>query len=84
MAGKLLIFSYLCKAILKQFQMIRNHLKIAWRNLLAYKTFSFVNIAGLGIGIASCLALLLYVRYEWNYDKQFSNYRNIYRVYENQ
>ncbi len=64
--------------------MIRKHLTIAWRNLLVLKTFSFVNIAGLAIGVASCLALLLYVRYEWNFDKQFSDYRNIYRVYENQ
>ena len=64
--------------------MIRNNLTIAWRNLLASKTFSFVNIAGLAVGVASCLALLLYVRYEWNFDKQFSDYGNIYRVYENQ
>jgi putative ABC transport system permease protein len=64
--------------------MIRSYLKIAWRNLQAHKTFSFVNIAGLGIGIASCLALLLYVSYEWNCDRQFSNYKNIYRVFENQ
>jgi putative ABC transport system permease protein len=64
--------------------MIRNNLKIAWRNLLNVKSFSIVNIAGLAIGVASCLALLLYVRYEWNFDKQFSDYRNIYRVYENQ
>jgi putative ABC transport system permease protein len=64
--------------------MIRSNLRIAWRNLLVFRTFSFVNIAGLAIGVASCLALLLYVRYEWNFDKQFSDYGNIYRVYENQ
>jgi putative ABC transport system permease protein len=64
--------------------MTLTNLKLAWRNLLKHKTFSFVNLAGLAIGVASCVALLLYVRYEWTYDRQFSNYKNIYKVYENQ
>jgi putative ABC transport system permease protein len=64
--------------------MLKNYFKTTWRNFLKFKVFSFINIGGLALGIASCLALLLYVSYEWGYDKQFDNYKNIYRVYENQ
>lgn len=58
-------------------------LKIAWRNLWKNKVFSLINIGGLAIGLASCLLLLLYVNYEWSFDKQFQNIDRIYSVYEN-
>ncbi|MGY0038316.1 ABC transporter permease [Pedobacter sp. NJ-S-72] len=58
-------------------------LKIAWRNLWKNKVFSLINIGGLAIGLASCLLLLLYVNYEWSFDKQFKNIDRIYSVYEN-
>ena len=58
-------------------------LKIAWRNLWKNKVFSLINIGGLAIGLASCLLLLLYVNYEWSFDKQFKNIDRIYAVYEN-
>ncbi|KIO75241.1 hypothetical protein TH53_21750 [Pedobacter lusitanus] len=58
-------------------------LKIAWRNLWKNKVFSLINIGGLAIGLASCLLLLLYVNYEWSFDKQFKNINRIYSVYEN-
>ena len=64
--------------------MLQNYFKTAWRNFRQFKVFSFINIGGLAIGLASCLALLLYVAYEWGYDRQFDHYSNIYRVYENQ
>jgi len=54
------------------------NLKIALRNLQRNKGFSFINIGGLAIGLTCCLLLLLYVNYEWSYDKQFKNINRIY------
>jgi putative ABC transport system permease protein len=48
--------------------MIQNYLKIAWRNLLKHKGFSFINILGLAIGIGSCLIIFLYVHDELTFD----------------
>lgn len=58
-------------------------LKIALRNLWKNKGFSLINIGGLAIGLTCCLVLLLYVNYEWSYDKQFKNIGRIYSVYDN-
>ncbi|HWW39456.1 ABC transporter permease [Pedobacter sp.] len=63
--------------------MFKLNLKIALRNLWKNKAFTAINISGLAIGIASCMVLLLYVAYEWGYDKQFSNYEKTYVVYHN-
>jgi putative ABC transport system permease protein len=48
--------------------MIRNHLKIAFRNLFKRKGYSLLNIAGLAIGIACCVLIFQYVAYERSYD----------------
>ncbi|MEL6846099.1 MAG: hypothetical protein AAFP02_23060 [Bacteroidota bacterium] len=47
--------------------MIRNYFKIAWRNLLKNRGFSLINIAGLGIGIAACILIALFIRHEASY-----------------
>ncbi|UKT62205.1 ABC transporter permease [Pedobacter mucosus] len=60
--------------------MFKLNLKIALRNLWKNKTSSFINVIGLAIGLAACLMLLLYVSYEWNFDKQAKNWRNVYMV----
>jgi len=49
--------------------MIKNHLKIAWRNLLKNKVFSSINILGLSLGISVCFVIILYVKDELSYDK---------------
>lgn len=54
------------------------NLKIALRNIQRNKGFSFINIGGLAIGLTCCLLLLLYVNYEWSYDKQFKSLDRIY------
>lgn len=54
--------------------------KIALRNLQRNKGFSLINIGGLAIGLTCCLLLLLYVNYEWSYDKQFKDLDRIYVV----
>jgi len=63
--------------------MFRLNLKVALRNLWKNKGFTLINVGGLAIGLASCILLLLYVSYEWSYDKQFSNYQKTYVVYNN-
>lgn len=60
--------------------MIKNYLKIAWRNLLKNKTFSLINISGLSIGIAACMIIFLYVRNELSYDQYNSKADRIVRV----
>lgn len=63
--------------------MFKLNFKIALRNLTKHKGFTLINVGGLAIGLASCMILLLYVAYEWGYDKQFSNYENTYVIYKN-
>lgn len=60
--------------------MIKNYLKIAWRNLRKNKFYTSINIFGLAVGIATCLLILLYVLNELNYDKYNVNAGRIYRV----
>ncbi len=60
--------------------MFKNYLKIAIRNLLRHKTLSFINIAGLAIGIASCIMILLYVQDELSFDRHYEKADRIYRV----
>jgi putative ABC transport system permease protein len=60
--------------------MIRNYLKIAYRNLVKNKLFSAINIFGLAIGIASCLLITLYVVDELSYDKFHEKSDRIYRL----
>ncbi|WP_214225476.1 ABC transporter permease [Pedobacter sp. B4-66] len=63
--------------------MFRLNLKIALRNLWKNKGYTLINVGGLAIGLASCMVLLMYVAYEWSFDKQFSNCDKIYMVYNN-
>ncbi|RZM23267.1 MAG: FtsX-like permease family protein [Pedobacter sp.] len=63
--------------------MFQLNLKIALRNLWKNKGFTFINVGGLGIGLASCMILLLYVNYEWSFDKHFEQHENTYVVYQN-
>lgn len=60
--------------------MFRNYLVTAWRNLKKNKAFSFINIAGLTIGMAVCLLILQYVNFELSYDQFNRNAADIYRV----
>jgi putative ABC transport system permease protein len=60
--------------------MIKNYFKIAWRNLMKNKVFSFINIFGLSIGLACCMLITLYILNETNYDRYHENADNIYQV----
>jgi len=52
--------------------------KIALRNIWRSKVTSFINIIGLAIGLAACLMLLIYVSYEWNFDKHSKYAKDVY------
>jgi len=60
--------------------MIKNYFTIAWRNLVKHKSFSFINILGLAIGIAACMIIFLYVRNEMTYDLYNKNVDRIVRI----
>jgi|GEM_PF-1749371 len=61
-------------------KMIKNYLKIAWRNLKKNKLYSLINITGLATGMAVCVVIMLFVSYEGSFD-QFHT-KNIYRLDE--
>ena len=49
--------------------MLKNFFLVAWRNLLRNKVYSFINIAGLGLGLACALLIILFVADENSYDR---------------
>ncbi len=59
--------------------MIKNYLRVAFRNLKNYKVYSFINITGLSVGIACCIAIMLFVQDELSYDKYNKYADQIYR-----
>lgn len=61
--------------------MLKNYLKIALRSLLRSKAHSAINILGLGVGIASCLLIVLFVHDELTFDTFHSKAERIYRVW---
>ncbi|MFL6847884.1 MAG: ABC transporter permease [Sphingomicrobium sp.] len=60
--------------------MWRNYWTVAVRALAKSKTYSIINIAGLAIGMAACILILLYIRYEQSYDKLLPDVANTYQV----
>ena len=61
--------------------MLLHHLKIAWRNILKYKTQSVISILGLAIGFTAFVFTLSWIRYEDGYDKHNPDADRIYRVF---
>lgn len=72
--------SFMADSIYWRIFMIRNYMKIALRKILRQKIFSFINIAGLAIGMAICILLLLWIQDELSYDKFHENAETICRV----
>jgi ABC-type antimicrobial peptide transport system permease subunit len=60
--------------------MIKNYIKIALRNIVRHKGYSFINIAGLAVGMACCILILLWVQDELSYDKFHKDAESIYHV----
>jgi putative ABC transport system permease protein len=64
----------------RQRLMIKNYFVVAWRSLMKKKLFSFINIAGLSTGLASCMLILLYIHHELSYDKSIRDGDRLYQV----
>ncbi len=60
--------------------MIFNYFKIAWRNMMKSKAFSFINIFGLAVGLTCCMLITIYLRYEWSYDSYQKDVKDLYQV----
>lgn len=60
--------------------MLKNYFKVAIRNLLRNRIFSFINIMGLAVGMTACFLIFQYVRFENSYDSFHSKADRIYRV----
>jgi len=60
--------------------MIKNYIKIAFRNLWRHKSFSLINIIGLAVGMTACLLIMMYVRFELSYDDFHAKGDQIYRL----
>jgi putative ABC transport system permease protein len=60
--------------------MIRNYLKVALRNLLKHKCYTFINILGLAVGIAASVLIFIYITHEMSYDKFHENADRTYRI----
>jgi len=62
--------------------MIRNYIKTAFRSLMKNKGFTFINVLGLALGLATCLLIVFYVFDELSYDRYNTKADRIYRVNE--
>ena len=60
--------------------MLKNYIKIAFRNISRSRTFSIVNILGLAIGLTTCFLITLYIINEMSYDKHHQGGNRIYRI----
>lgn len=61
--------------------MLRNYIKIAFRNIAKYKVFSFISTVGMAVSLASCLLIALFVLDELRYDHHHPDGSRPYRIY---
>ena len=64
--------------------MIKNYIKIAWRNLLKNKTSSFISISGLAVGMAVAMLFGLWIYDELSFNRYHKNYDRIVKVMDHQ
>src|ERR1700730_13425157 len=60
--------------------MTKNYFKIAWRNLMKNKIFSFINIVGLSVGLTCCMLISVYLYNELSYDRYHKNINQLYQL----
>src|SRR5215213_4169463 len=63
------------------FYMFKNYFKVALRYLSKHKDYTFINVAGLSVGIACCILIMLFVKSEWSFDRFHSKSETIYRAW---
>lgn len=63
--------------------MIKNYLKIGFRNLKRNKGFSLINILGLAIGMAGAILIFTWIKYQYSYDSFHTNKASLYKVWNN-
>lgn len=63
--------------------MIKNYLKIAWRNITTRKFYTFLNISGLAVAISCCIFIYLYTSYNLSFDSYHKQSKNIFRLVYN-
>jgi len=61
--------------------MLKNYFKIAIRLIGRHKGYTFINVAGLAVGMAACMLIMLWVQHELSYDRFHQNSPDIYRVF---
>ncbi|MFD0766030.1 ABC transporter permease [Mucilaginibacter lutimaris] len=64
--------------------MLKNYLKISWRNLTKNKAHTFINVTGLSVGMAVAMLIGLWIWDELSYDKSFDNHNKIVQVWQHQ
>lgn len=64
--------------------MFENYIKTTWRNITRHKGYSFINIAGLALGMACCIVIAAYLHFELSFDNFHKNGNSIYRLVEKQ
>src|SRR5258708_39540379 len=60
--------------------MLQNYFHIAWRNLTRHKVWAFTNLAGLSIGLAAVMLIMLYISDEVSFDRFQANSPHLYRL----
>ena len=76
----LILPAYIKNLLIWSLEMLKNYLKIALRIIQRHKGYSFIKISGLAIGMACCILILLFVRYELGFDDFHTNRDRIYRI----
>jgi putative ABC transport system permease protein len=74
------ISGYLKLTVSWRFTMFMNHLKVAYRNFIRHKLYSFINVFGLAVGLSICMIISLWVLRELSYDRFHENADRIYRI----
>jgi len=74
------IYPFIKFSIYWRLVMFKNYMKTAFRNIRRHKGYAFINIAGLAVGMACCILIMLFVFDELSYDKFHENHNRIYRV----
>ena len=60
--------------------MLKNYVKVSFRNILRFRGYSIINISGLAVGMACCLLILLFVQDELSFDRFHEQAENIYHI----